>query len=75
MSVLVHRASGLLEPFEVPELTIEAAIDRGWQLTSYGLMRTSEPVYLPVQPRPGFMLTCREAQFAAAIDYLLGPWF
>lgn len=29
--VYVHRRSGLLEPFEVPELTIDEAITRNWE--------------------------------------------
>lgn len=31
MAVYVHRPrSGLLMPFDVPEVTIDAAIERGW---------------------------------------------
>ena len=30
MTVYVRRASGLVEPYDVPQLTLEAAVDRGW---------------------------------------------
>lgn len=30
--ITVRRASGLAVPFEPPELTVEKAIDRNWQL-------------------------------------------
>lgn len=44
--IYVRRASGLLQPFDPPELTLEAAAARGWEqaegrglLLPYGLDR------------------------------------
>jgi hypothetical protein len=50
---VTHGGSGLLEPFTVPELTIDAAISRGWELVD-GLMEPRPPAYLctfPPDPR------------------------
>lgn len=41
--------SGLLEPFTVPELTIDAAINRGWELVDE-LMEPRPPAYLYTSP-------------------------
>lgn len=46
MSVYVHRDSGLLEPFEVPELTMEASIDRSMEIDG-ALLVPRQPEYLP----------------------------
>lgn len=51
--IYVSRASGLLEPFTVPEITIDAAIDRGWERDGRLLLpRPAE--FLPTYPLPGF---------------------
>lgn len=47
MSILVHRKSGLVEPFDVPELTIEASIDRLCVPGPGLLLVPREPEYLP----------------------------
>ena len=47
--MLIHRRSGLLEPFEPPELTIDAAIDRGWELHGR-LLEPKAEEYLPTYP-------------------------
>jgi hypothetical protein len=41
--VQVARPSGLLAPFEVPELTIEQSIDRGWELSSVLQLMVPKP--------------------------------
>jgi hypothetical protein len=49
--------SGLLEPFEVPDLTMEASISRGWELHGDLLEpRAPEREYLTTTPLPGFTL-------------------
>lgn len=59
MSVLVRRASGLLAPFDVPELTPDAAIDRSWEMRGALLLPrqpaylAAYPLYLPPLPRYG----------------------
>jgi hypothetical protein len=51
MSVLVARSSGLLAPFDPPELTIEQAIERGWERRADGrLMEPKPDEYLPAYP-------------------------
>jgi len=53
--MLIHRRSGLLEPFEPPELTIDAAIDRGWELHGR-LLEPKAEEYLQTTPgTPMFM--------------------
>lgn len=43
--------SGLLEPFEVPELTIDKAIDRNWVRREDGrLMEAKPPMFLHTSP-------------------------
>lgn len=55
MSVYVTRRSGLLEPFEPPELTMDAAIDRGWERHGRLLEpKRQEEEYLQTYPLPGF---------------------
>lgn len=44
---LVSRASGLLEPFEVPELTMNASIGRSLEMRG-GLLLPRRPEYLPI---------------------------
>ena len=45
------RRGGLLVPFDVPELTIDDAIERGWQRRDDGrLMEPKPDEYLPVYP-------------------------
>lgn len=64
MTVLVHRTSGLLEPYEVPELTIGASIERSCELGTGGLLERKQPEYLPVgahvYPLPGFEVKLRQ---------------
>jgi hypothetical protein len=51
MSVNVARPSGLLVPFEPPDLTIDKAIERGWMLREDGLLMEPKPdEYLPTYP-------------------------
>lgn len=54
MTVYVRRASGLVEPFDVPQLTVEAAIDRGWHRGGR-LLEPAEPEgpWLVTYPMPG----------------------
>lgn len=56
MSVLVRRASGLLELFDVPELSIDASIGRSCELGASGLLVPKQPEYLPTYPLPGFIV-------------------
>jgi hypothetical protein len=59
VSVLVARASGLLAPFEVPELTIERAIERNWAMRGDGRLLEPKPKreeYLFTFPGPRFEL-------------------
>jgi hypothetical protein len=52
LSVHVARQSGLLVPFEAPELTMEQAIDRGWARRPDGrLLRPKPEEYLPTELR------------------------
>jgi hypothetical protein len=52
LSVYVTRRSGLLEPFEPPELTMDAAIERGWERHG-ALLEPKAEEYLPAYPMPG----------------------
>jgi hypothetical protein len=49
MGVYVKRGSGLLEPFEVPELTLDEAINRGWERHGR-LMEPKHEELLPTYP-------------------------
>lgn len=62
MGILVHRRSGLVEPFDPPELTIEASIDRSTVMDGL-LLVPRQPEYL--RTKPGFW---------EAIDALPQPW-
>jgi hypothetical protein len=49
--------SGLLEPFDVPELTLDAAVERGWELHGDLLgPRPLEQAFLTTRPVAGFTL-------------------
>ena len=49
--ITVRRHSGLVVPFDVPELTICRAIDRNWQRRKDGRLMEPKPVeYLPTYP-------------------------
>lgn len=51
--ITVRRASGLAVPFDPPELTIDAAIDRTRHLEEEsGLLLANEPEYLKITPYP-----------------------
>lgn len=47
----VTRRSGLLEPFTVPELTIDEAISRGWERRGPLLQPKRDERFLPTLPR------------------------
>lgn len=47
--ITVTRPSGLLEPFDPPELTMEASIDRSMEVRD-GLYQRRETEYLPTRP-------------------------
>lgn len=50
-NIYVKRRSGLLEPFEVPELAIDDAIERNWVRSEDGrLMEPRPPEYLYTSP-------------------------
>jgi hypothetical protein len=50
---VTRRGSGLLEPFAVPELTLDEAINRGWE--RHGALLEPKPEeYLPAYPMPDF---------------------
>lgn len=50
--ITVKRPSGLAVPFEPPEITVEAAIDRSWEVPSETctLLEWIRPPYRTVQP-------------------------
>ena len=48
--IYVGRASGLLVSFDVPELTLPAAIERGWEMGPGVLLLPRQPEYLPTYP-------------------------
>jgi hypothetical protein len=52
--VWVRRpGSGIVEPRELPRLTLADAIERGWQRREDGrLLMPHPPVYLPTYPLP-----------------------
>ena len=58
--VHVTRPSGLLAPFDPPELTIAGAIDRGWEMRADGRLMEPKPeeflytstVWRPLEWRP-----------------------
>jgi hypothetical protein len=55
--VHVTRPSGILAPFEVPELTMEQAIERNWARRAGGRLLEPRPEErLPAYPMPGFQV-------------------
>jgi hypothetical protein len=51
--IWAKRQSGLLEQFDPPELSMEAAIDRGWRLRDDGRLLERKPEkFLPTYPLP-----------------------
>ena len=48
--ITVRRPSGLAVPFEPPELTMDASIDRSCETSDSGLMVPKQPEYLPTYP-------------------------
>jgi hypothetical protein len=48
--ITVRRPSGLTVPFEPPELTIGASIERSCETSDGGLMVPKQPEYLPTYP-------------------------
>jgi len=67
----VRRASGLLQPFDPPEISVEAAISRSWELQPDGiLMAPKEPEFLPTYPLPGaFSIDVPGGRWADWSDY------
>jgi len=54
-TVYMARASGLLEQFDPPELTMNAAIERQWTRQEDGPLLVPKPVeYLPAYPLPSW---------------------
>lgn len=50
---LIRRPSGLLQPFDPPELSIGEAIERGWHLERGASLLLPNPIeYLPTFPAP-----------------------
>lgn len=52
---VTRRGSGLLEPFAVPELSLDEAINRGWERHG-ALLEPKSEEYLPAYPDAGFHL-------------------
>lgn len=51
--ITVRRASGLAVPFDPPEVTSEAAIERSWEFSCEGrLLLPKRPEYLKTTPLP-----------------------
>jgi hypothetical protein len=73
--VQVARPSGLLAPFEVPELTIEQSIDRGWELSSVLQLMVPKPEeYLLTYPvdRPWAFAPAR-IPWSVEYEWPVGP--
>lgn len=56
MSIYVKRGSGLLEPFTVPELTMDQSISRGWEVNGLLMEPKREEEFLQTYPMPSWAL-------------------
>lgn len=53
--ITVRRPSGLVVEFTPPEVTVEAAIERSWEIRPYGLLlEPKRPTYALTYPDLGY---------------------
>lgn len=74
--ITIARPSGIAVPFEVPELTMEQAIDRGWVRREDGRLLEPKPEeYLLTYPvdRPWGFVTPR-IPWSVEYEYPTGPF-
>jgi hypothetical protein len=69
--IYVRRASGLLQSFDPPELTLEAAADRGWSQAEGGHLLLPPPdhgPWLKTYPTHRYRLGWRDGELLDSLE-------